>query len=159
MMLKQLLEVFQMEVGLSSNILLEDYDRLGPLASNGWWKHLWHLCHKFRVTVSLSRRWMIPLLRHNDRALMDVICSQDLYTPADRLAFNRVCKFKGLHSVADVTLVDGRSIDPFVFTREPSDSSRVFSVERPTREDFNLFRTAIRNLCNGNTVLPTPLGP
>jgi hypothetical protein len=40
MLLKQALEVFQMEVGLSSNILLEDFDQLGNLASNGWWKHL-----------------------------------------------------------------------------------------------------------------------
>jgi hypothetical protein len=81
MLLKQSLEVFQMEVSLSTNILLEDYDRLGNLASNGCWKHLWRLCHKFKVTISLTQRWLIPLLQRN-RSLMDVICSTDIYSPA-----------------------------------------------------------------------------
>jgi hypothetical protein len=83
MLLKQALEVFQMEVGLSTNILLEDFDRLGNLASNGWWKHLWQLCHKFKVTLTLSRRWMIPLLCQDNRFLMDLVCLNDLYSPAD----------------------------------------------------------------------------
>jgi hypothetical protein len=135
------------------------FDQLGNLASNGWWKHLWRLCHKFKVTLAPSRRWMIPLLRQDDRSLMDLVCSNDLYSPTDRKTFNRVRQIKGLHSVADVTLVDGKTIDPFVFTREPSISSRVFSVEHPTREDFNIFCTVIRNLCNSNTSLPVALGP
>ena len=159
MLLKQSLEVFQMEVGLSTNILLEDYDRLGNLATNGWWKHLWALCHKFQVTVSLTRRWLIILLREGDRSLMDAICSTDIYSPADRVVFNRVWKYKGLHSEADITLVDGKTIDPFVFNREPSDSRRVFSVEKPTRKDFNLFFQMIWNLCGGDrSSLPTALG-
>ena len=37
-MLQQSLEVFQMEVGISTNILEEDYSRLGNLATDGWWK-------------------------------------------------------------------------------------------------------------------------
>jgi hypothetical protein len=48
-MLRHLLEVFQMEVGLSTNIFSESYDRLSHLASNGWWKHFWHLCSNFNV--------------------------------------------------------------------------------------------------------------
>lgn len=99
------------------------------------------------------------ILRRDDGSLMDTVCSTDLYSSAERLAFNRVRKFKCLHGVADVTLVDGVTINPFVFTREPSDSSRVFSVERPTRENVDIFQTIILNLCNGNTHLPAPLGP
>jgi hypothetical protein len=43
-MLQQSLEVFQMEVGISLNILEEDFSCLGNLASDGWWAHLWQLC-------------------------------------------------------------------------------------------------------------------
>jgi hypothetical protein len=90
---------------------------------------------------------------------MDVICKTDLYSPSDRAVFNRVRKFKGLHSLANVTLADGKTVDPFVFTRDPSDSSRVFSVEKPTRKDFNLFWQVIRNLCGGGrSSLTTTLG-
>ena len=59
-MLRQSFEVFQMEVGLSSNILCEDYDRLGNLATGGWWKQLWCLCHKFGVKLSFAARFFLP---------------------------------------------------------------------------------------------------
>jgi hypothetical protein len=63
---------------------------------------------------------------------MDIICSTDRYSPSDRAVFNSVRKLKGLHSLADVTLVDGKTVDPFMFNREPSDSSRVFCSSRVT---------------------------
>ena len=157
-MLQQSLEVFQMEVGISSNILEEDYSRLGNLASNGWWKHLWQLCHRFKVTFALSQKWMIPLLRSGDVSFMGLICDNDRYTPDQRERINRVRKFKGLHSVADFVLCDGRTPDPFIFTKEPSDSSRFFSVEKPTNSDFALFKLAVENLLSETGHLPQPLG-
>jgi hypothetical protein len=110
------------------------------------------------VSVSISRRFLIPLLRENDIPLMDIWCSSDLYGSAHKLILNRVRKFKGFHSLGDVTLADGVTIDPFALTDEPSDSSRVFSVERPTCADFKLFRTAIRNLSSAGYKLPWKLG-
>jgi hypothetical protein len=89
---------------------------------------------------------------------MDIWCSNELYSSAHKLILNRVRKYKGFHSLGDVTLVDGVTIDPFALTDEPSDSSRVFSVERPTRADFRLFRTAIRNLSSAALKLPHKLG-
>jgi hypothetical protein len=74
MLLKQALEVFQMEVGLSTNILLEDFDQLGNFVSNWWWKHLWQLCHKFKVMLALSRRWMIFLLCQDNQSLIATVC-------------------------------------------------------------------------------------
>jgi hypothetical protein len=157
-MLRQSLEIFQMELGLSSNILEEDFDRLGHLALHGWWKHLWELCHKYKVSVRLSRKYLIPLLRENDRTLMDIWCSNELYGHSHKLSLNRVRKYKGFHGLGDITLADGVTIDPFALTDEPSDSSRVFSVERPTRADFKLFRIAIRNLSSAGYKLPRKLG-
>ena len=158
-MLHQALEVFQMEVGLSTDIFAEDFDRLGHLASNGWWKHLWQLCCKYKVQLRLSRRWVIPLLRLGDRSIMDCVCSTDLYTHEHREAINRVRKFKGLHSLADLTLCDGTTVDPWVLSRDKSLSKRVFSVEHPTAKDFRLFRVAITNLTSQSLRLPVALGP
>ena len=158
-MLRQSFEVFQMEVGLSSNILSEDYDRLGNLASGGWWKQLWCLCHKYNVLLSFASKYLIPLLRVGDRPIMAVICCMDLYTALDREIINRVRKFKGLHSMGDLVLCDGRTVDPFALSREPSDSSRVFSVEKPTRSDFALFRQAILNITSHSLRLSPSLGP
>jgi hypothetical protein len=50
-MLRQSLEVFQMETGFSSNILEADYSRYEGLATLGWWKQLWCLCHRYDVKL------------------------------------------------------------------------------------------------------------
>lgn len=55
-------------------------------------------------------------------------------------------------------LCDGRTPDPYIFTREPSDSSRVFSVEKPTPADFGLFRTAVEHFLTETGSLRQPLG-
>ena len=89
---------------------------------------------------------------------MGLICDNDRYTPNQREQINRVRKFKGLHSVGDFVLCDGRTPDPFVFTREPLDSSRVFSVEKPTPSDFALFKLAVDNLLSETGHLRKPLG-
>lgn len=89
---------------------------------------------------------------------MDTICQSDIFTKEHKIKINRVRKHKAVHSIADLTLCDGVSIDPSVWTREPSHSSRVFSEERPTRADFKLFHSAVRNVCRGEHSLSSPLG-
>jgi hypothetical protein len=50
-------------------------------------------------------------------------------------------------------------VDPFVFNKDPSDSSRVFSVEKPIPKDFTLFWQMIRNLCGGGrSTIPEAVG-
>ena len=89
---------------------------------------------------------------------MDVACAMDLYTWAMRDVINRVQKYKGLHSLGDLTLCGCITIDPFVITRDPSDSSRVFSVEKPTPSDFVTFKMLIMNLTSHTLHLPQRLG-
>jgi hypothetical protein len=157
-MLRQSLEVFQMETGFSSNVLQMEYERYGDLATGGWWKQLWFLSQRYDVCLQLGSKWLIPLLRVGDRALMEVICSTDLFTRAEWCSINRVRKFKGVHSLADITLCDGKTIDPWVYTRQPGDSSRVFSVERPTTMDFRVFFRAVRMVTSESSQLRAPLG-
>eukprot|EP00956_Cyclotella_meneghiniana_P043229 scaffold259317_cov96-Cyclotella_meneghiniana.AAC.3 len=120
-MLQQSLEIFQMETGLSTNVIEQDYDRFENLATG--------------------------VLQ---------ICFQD--PRSDWRAINRVRKYKGVHSLADMVLCDGRTVDPWVLTTEGSDSSCVFSVEKPTRSDFATFRRAVTCLTSSTHRLQTPLG-
>jgi hypothetical protein len=89
---------------------------------------------------------------------MEWVCPSPLFSKGEWLGINRVRKFKGIHSVADFVLCDGRTVDPWVLTREPSDSARVFSVEQPTRSDFALFGRAIQLISSDSLRLPTALG-
>eukprot|EP00956_Cyclotella_meneghiniana_P034366 scaffold104037_cov45-Cyclotella_meneghiniana.AAC.3 len=157
-MLRQSLEVFQMETGLSTNIIEADYDRYETLATGGWWKQFWCLCHRYDVQFQLGRKCLIPLLRVGDKAIMDLICSTDLFSQSAWRSINRVRKYKGLHSLANIVLCDGRTVDPWVLTTEGSDSSRVFSVEKPTRADFSTFHRAITFLTSPTHRLPAALG-
>ncbi|KAL7520600.1 hypothetical protein ACHAWX_005317 [Stephanocyclus meneghinianus] len=155
-MLCQSLEVFQMEVGLSTNIFSKDFKLLGHLASHGWWKHFWQLCSKFQVSVTLSRKYIIPLLQEDNHSFMDVICATDMYPKEYQLAVQWLQRFKDLHSLGDFVLIDGGTIDPFVLTRELSDSSRVFSVEKPTCADFRMFcllATELTGMVHGSQIL------
>jgi hypothetical protein len=61
-MLRQSLEVFQMETAFASNILETDYNRYSSLATDGWWKQLWCLCQRYDACLQLDSRWLIPLL-------------------------------------------------------------------------------------------------
>ena len=79
-MLCQSLEVFQMETGFSTNVLEMDYSRFGELATGGWWKQFWCLSQKFDVNLQFGSKWLIPLLQAGNHALMDVVCSTDLFT-------------------------------------------------------------------------------
>jgi len=40
-LLNQAEEVLQVEVGLSRSIFNRDFEELAPLATHGWFKHLW----------------------------------------------------------------------------------------------------------------------
>ena len=69
-MLRQAFEVFLMEVGLSTNVLLENFDRLGCLATHGWWKHLWELAHRYDTSIdilpsNISFPYYGPVIAHS----------------------------------------------------------------------------------------------
>jgi hypothetical protein len=51
------------------------------LASNGWWKHFWHLCSKFNVDLTLSWKFHFAL-PVDDRTFMDIVTSTNIY-PVD----------------------------------------------------------------------------
>jgi hypothetical protein len=120
--------------------------------------YFWQLCSRYKVSLTLSRKYITPLLREDDRSFMDVVCSTNMYTHDYQLAGQRVRRYKGLFSIGDFVLMDGWTIDPFVLTREPSDSCRVFSVEKPTRADFCKFREMVQNFSSEYFILPIPLG-
>jgi hypothetical protein len=60
--------------------------------------------------------------------------------------------------VADFVLCDGRTVDLWVLTRDPSNSTRVFSVEKPIGSDFALFHRAIHLISSETLRLLTALG-
>lgn len=91
---------------------------------------------------------------------MDIVTSTNIYPVDWELAGQRqrVRRYKGLHSMADFVLMDGWTIDAFVLNKDPSDSSQVFSVEKPMRADFKIFCEMVQNLSSASFILPCALG-
>ena len=129
--LAQSYQVFQVEVGLGGNIFAHPYSTFEGLSTMGWWKHMWQLCKFFGVDYRIHSRFDIPLLREDDKTVMDALCDLRIYSAAQWIRLNRVRKFKGVHTIGDMVLCDGRTLDPAIVTRGTSNSSRISLSKNP----------------------------
>jgi hypothetical protein len=62
---------------------------------------------------------------------------------ASLVRLTRVRKFKQVHSLSDTTACDECSLLPEVLTTAPGNSVREWSIEQPTKADFQLWTHAI----------------
>jgi len=155
--LLQAYEVFQVEVGLGGNIFERDFTRYGMLATNGWFKNLWQLCHRYRVRFVI-RDHDIPLLREGDEPVMERLLRLNAYSPTEIVRLNRVRKFLKIHCLGDAVLSDGITLRPEVVEPRAGISKRQFPVERPTRSDKTLWRQSLNIIASPQLKLIHPLG-
>ena len=59
-----------------------------------------------------------------------------------------------VHYVSEVFSVNGRSLDPRMLTDEEVRSSRVFSIERPTSGDIEIWNLALRDIADAHFGAP-----
>ena len=155
--LKCSFELVQLETGLAGNFLNRNYSRLNTLATHSWFKLLWELIHYYKVSVEFPDDVSIPKLREWDRVLMEIIIT--ILPPSQWTAFNRVRKFHKIYFLSQLTLCDGKTIDPALLTSEaPKPSKMRFPRECPTPEDFMLWKATLRALTSTTLTLPTKLG-
>jgi hypothetical protein len=152
-------ESFQMEVGLDGNIFDRNYNRLGYLASHSWFKILWQYCDHYKVKLRFDPKFHIKPTRVGDRALMELFLEQR-YQKHIMERLNRVRRFLRVHSLADIVLADGCTVDTaHILSRTQGHSTRTFSWEQPTPTNFDTWKSAIRDITSASYRLPTPLGP
>jgi hypothetical protein len=72
-MLHQAYQVFQVEVGLGGIIFSRSFISFGRIATHWFSCNLWELFHRYGVMFSLHSDFDIPLLREQDRMLMDAV--------------------------------------------------------------------------------------
>lgn len=153
-----LYEAFQMEVGVSGNILTHSYSDLSHLATHSWFKVLWQYCSTYDVGVFFHQRFHIPPTRDRDLSLIELF--QDHRNSGRVLSIlNRVRKYYRVHSLADILCADGMTVDLASFSRRPRPSFRSFSWERPTPSDFELWERTIRSFMSPSLQSPRSLGP
>ena len=74
------------------------------------------------------------------------------------MIFQRVRCYKRAHFFSDILCADGRTVRPDMLTNAEVHSRRVFSRERPTRGDFDLWCHALRSITSMQLTIEPPLG-
>ena len=86
--LKQVIEGFQMNVGLEGNIFVRGFNRFGDLGEHCWSKKTWELCHRFKVTLIIHESQDIPKTRRRDKALMECFIDNGAYNITNVVVLN-----------------------------------------------------------------------
>jgi hypothetical protein len=146
-----------MEVGLDGNIFTCSYKQLQELASHSWFKVLWQYASQYKVSITFNKKFLIPPTRKGDAALMELFIKQG-YTTDLLVRLNRVRKYHKVHSLADILGADWKSVEPIILTTRQRHSNRKFSWEQPTKADFTLWRTAVRNITSASLTYSPTLG-
>jgi len=87
-LLLTLLELLQLEVGISSPILQADFHRWGALATDCWVKSLWRFVWAAKIQVISPSNNTFRFQRQGDACIMDKIATFNL-PPSQLAAFNR----------------------------------------------------------------------
>jgi len=78
-MLHQAYQVFQVENGLGGNIFSQSFISFGRSATHVFICNLWLLLHIYGVVFHLHSNFDIPLVREQDRTLMDAVHNTGIF--------------------------------------------------------------------------------
>ena len=120
---------------------------------------LWEFASYLDVDIELSAKHRIEAVQEGDRSFMGWLLEEGFEGKiAKRL--NRVRKYKSLIHVSDGARSNGHTLDPAILTDEPGEPSTVtFSLERPTKTDFQLWAECQKSITSHSLQLLAQLGP
>ena len=150
-------EAFQMELGLDGNIFSRPYSKYKDLVSHSWFALLWQYATLYNVVIHMNPRHTLKPTRIGDIALIELF-SQRGYSGNLLVTLNRVRKYYRVHSLADILLADGKTLNPQFLLRRQANSSRTFSWEQPTTSDFEKWNSVLRNIMTASLTYSRPLG-
>jgi hypothetical protein len=141
-------ENFIVEVGLYGSPLQWNFDYYGILSTDAtWFKNLWQLISLFGVDISFDESDTVTGIRNNDVSLMSEFYRIG-YKGKQLESLNIVRRYRNLFHLSDISMCDGRSLDPFVVSDLAERSILLtFPRKEPTRSDFALWKAAITTLC------------
>ena len=107
------------------------FKSLGHLATHGFFQNLWERLDLFGVSLRIRNTFDIPLLRVDDRMIMDAVVETDIFTARELDQVNRVRHHKKITSVADLTCCNGSTIKSDIYNSSVGGSDRDFPKQKP----------------------------
>ena len=138
----------QLECGLSTPFLKNDYYKTQMLATETWLTNLWQYCTECEISIQDTKNWNYQVPRKNDFHIMDVIMSSDL-NDEQKAMFNQVRLKLKLLTASDVVLADsGTRIHPDIYQ---GTNHRASTIQWPKVLDFpkawyTLFQSVMVNI-------------
>ena len=74
-------QTFRVDLGLGGHIFQANYDKFEKLSGDdGWYKHLWHLCWRYRIKLSVHQDNDPGPIRQGDQTIMDAFVESEQFT-------------------------------------------------------------------------------
>ncbi len=141
------MELLIVEAGVSPQPLLESYTWYSKWVTYSWLKSLWEKLDLFQVKVEI-RDTSLRTPCANNRWLMKVLTAKG-YRDAELIALNWVQFYQQVIFLSEILDAGGRAINIKYVRRCPQDkswSTVIFPQERPSAQDFCLWKQAIAEL-------------
>lgn len=97
------IEWAKVELGLSSNLFLYDYDTFSHHLTPCWIKHLWQFCSEFGINIEDRVTPDIHPRRINDQFIMESIITRGTCTPTQLQQLNRCRLYLKVTNLSDIT--------------------------------------------------------
>ena len=153
------LHLLQLQIGTNTNPLTLPYEKWGHLTPISWITRLWESL-SLQPFISLTIEFDDILYpRINDMLVMTMF--MDWTSDEEKLQrLNRCRCYLNILFLSDITLADGKTIDPVIVSLRPTprQSTYKFPPEHPTRLDWVEWVYAWRSILGRRYALHTPLG-
>jgi len=152
-LLLTLLELLQLEVGISSPILQADFHRWGVLATDCWVKSLWRFVWAAEIQVISTSKDTFRFQRQGDACIMDKIATFNL-PPSQLAAFNRCCMSHQVFFLLDIMDGWGHSLRDSLLSPPTAQvhSSWLWPQASRAKADWVIWQRILPHLA-ANTVL------
>ena len=103
-----------LELGIPGACFSHSYDQLQHCVTTSWIKSLWKYCWDRSLTIH-NPVPMPPLMRTNDRYLMDVFYQSDSFTPRCLERIKTCMHFLRVFTVSDIATASGKRLRPGLY--------------------------------------------
>ena len=140
------LQLLQIEIGFTKNILELDFDTWGELATPSWITSLWEFVSRYKITLKPPDQDLPDKIRENDKTIMETLFTLG-YRKKELIRINRVRNYLQVIYISDIVEGNGKKIkDDIWHGIKPNNSvSNVkWRRERPSKIDFITWKMAIK---------------
>jgi hypothetical protein len=162
-LIRQHLDYTQLEIGCSAQVLDQDFTQYSQaILCPNWITAIWESVHACKATVAINWDWIPQSARIGDITIMKKLTVSALVNKRD-LADINICRvYLRVFFLSDIVNIQGGTIEEWEITGERSNARRSTwhwpVQQKPPRNMWNKWKTALRAVFNDETTLAAPMG-